>query len=30
MYFEEKLLAGRSPEYVQYAATTWRMIPFMS
>ena len=29
MFSEEKLLVGRYPEYAQYAATTWRMIPFV-
>ena len=26
---EESLVRARSPEYVQYAPTTWRMIPYV-
>jgi protein-S-isoprenylcysteine O-methyltransferase Ste14 len=26
---EESLVAARYPEYAQYAATTWRMIPYV-
>lgn len=29
MFCEERLVAGRYPEYRQYAATTSRMIPFV-
>jgi protein-S-isoprenylcysteine O-methyltransferase Ste14 len=29
MFCEEKLVAERYPEYQQYAATTWRMIPYI-
>ena len=29
IFFEEKLLMARYPEYAQYAATTSRMIPFL-
>jgi protein-S-isoprenylcysteine O-methyltransferase Ste14 len=29
MYCEETLVAGRYPEYHQYAAGTWRMIPYI-
>jgi protein-S-isoprenylcysteine O-methyltransferase Ste14 len=29
MFCEEKLVAARYPEYQQYAATTWRMIPYV-
>ena len=29
MFFEEQLLVVRYPEYRQYAARTWRMIPFV-
>ena len=27
--WEESLVAARYPEYVQYAARTWRMIPYV-
>jgi protein-S-isoprenylcysteine O-methyltransferase Ste14 len=26
---EEVMVAARYPEYVQYAATTWRLIPYV-
>ena len=26
---EESLVAARYPEYVQYSATTWRMVPYV-
>ena len=26
---EESLVAARYPEYAQYAATTWRMVPYL-
>ena len=29
IFCEEKLVAARYPEYGQYAATTWRMIPYV-
>jgi protein-S-isoprenylcysteine O-methyltransferase Ste14 len=29
IYCEESLVAARYPAYVQYAATTWRMIPYV-
>ena len=29
IYCEEPLVAARYPEYAQYKATTWRMIPFI-
>jgi protein-S-isoprenylcysteine O-methyltransferase Ste14 len=29
IYCEESLVAARYPEYAQYAATTWRMIPYV-
>jgi len=29
IWCEEKLVAARYPEYGQYAATTWRMIPYV-
>lgn len=29
IFCEEALVAARYPEYVQYAATTWRMIPYV-
>jgi protein-S-isoprenylcysteine O-methyltransferase Ste14 len=29
MFCEEKLVAVRYPEYQQYAANTWRMIPYV-
>src|SRR5262245_41872316 len=29
MFCEEKLVAERYPEYQQYAANTWRMIPYV-
>jgi protein-S-isoprenylcysteine O-methyltransferase Ste14 len=29
MFCEEKLVAARYPEYQQYAASTWRMIPYV-
>ena len=29
IYCEETLVAARYPEYAQYAATTWRMIPYV-
>jgi protein-S-isoprenylcysteine O-methyltransferase Ste14 len=29
IHCEETLVAARYPEYAQYAATTWRMIPYV-
>ena len=29
IFCEETLVAARYPEYAQYAATTWRMIPYV-
>ena len=29
IFCEESLVAARYPEYVQYAGTTWRMIPYV-
>jgi protein-S-isoprenylcysteine O-methyltransferase Ste14 len=29
IFCEESLVAARYPEYAQYAATTWRMIPYV-
>ena len=29
IFCEERLVAARYPEYRQYAATTWRMIPYI-
>ena len=29
IYCEESLVTARYPEYAQYAATTWRMIPYV-
>ena len=29
IFCEESLVAARYPEYAQYAATTWRMIPYL-
>lgn len=29
MFAEEKLLVRQYPEYSEYAANTWRMIPFV-
>ena len=29
IFCEESLVAARYPEYARYAATTWRMIPFI-
>jgi protein-S-isoprenylcysteine O-methyltransferase Ste14 len=29
IFCEEKLVTARYPEYAQYAATTWRMVPFV-
>jgi protein-S-isoprenylcysteine O-methyltransferase Ste14 len=29
IFFEEGLVTARYPEYRQYAATTWRMIPYV-
>jgi protein-S-isoprenylcysteine O-methyltransferase Ste14 len=29
IFCEESLVAGRYPEYAQYSATTWRMIPYV-
>jgi protein-S-isoprenylcysteine O-methyltransferase Ste14 len=29
IFCEERLVAGRYPEYRQYAETTWRMIPYI-
>jgi len=29
MFCEEKLVTERYPDYQQYAATTWRMIPYV-
>jgi len=29
IYCEESLVAARYPEYAQYAATTWRLIPYV-
>jgi len=29
IYCEESLVASRYPDYAQYAATTWRMIPYV-
>jgi protein-S-isoprenylcysteine O-methyltransferase Ste14 len=29
IYCEETLVTARYPEYAQYAATTWRMIPYV-
>jgi protein-S-isoprenylcysteine O-methyltransferase Ste14 len=29
IYCEETLVAARYPEYAQYKATTWRMIPYV-
>jgi protein-S-isoprenylcysteine O-methyltransferase Ste14 len=29
MFCEERLVAERYPEYQQYAASTWRMIPYV-
>ena len=29
IFCEEALVAARYPEYAQYAATTWRMIPYV-
>ena len=30
MFCEERLVTARYPEYAQYAAKTWRMIPYVS
>jgi protein-S-isoprenylcysteine O-methyltransferase Ste14 len=29
IFCEEALVTARYPEYAQYAATTWRMIPYV-
>jgi protein-S-isoprenylcysteine O-methyltransferase Ste14 len=29
MFCEETLVAERYPEYQEYAASTWRMIPYI-
>jgi protein-S-isoprenylcysteine O-methyltransferase Ste14 len=29
IFCEETLVAARYPEYAQYKATTWRMIPYV-
>jgi protein-S-isoprenylcysteine O-methyltransferase Ste14 len=29
MLCEESMLAARYPEYAQYAARTWRMVPYV-